>query len=113
MDYGKRFRSMADRHMEETGEMVFSGKDANGYYFTFGFFPNNRVADALVEFEKLRQAVPHVVATGMDNGKEFEYRQCPEPFCINSPHRKGTAHGDNTGAYWYTRNGPVYGHDGE
>lgn len=117
MDYGKKFRTMADRHMEETGEMVFSGKDSNGYYFTFGFFPNDRVADALVAMERLREAVPHVTAYGMDNGKEFTYRQCPETYCINAPHPTGTRHGDNTGATWHSgKDGQVRGlraHDGE
>lgn len=109
----RTFRNMADRHMEETGEMLYSGMDSNGYYFSFGYFPKSRAADAMAEMQKKRDAVPHVIVTGMDDGKPFTYRQCPEAFCINAPHPKGTSHGDNTGATWRTRNGPVIGHDGE
>lgn len=113
----KNFRNIADRHAEETGEMLFSGADANGYYFSFGFFPNDRVGEAAAELQRRRDAVPHVMATGMDNGQPFTYRQCPENYCIGSPHPKGTRHHDNTGATWRTRStGEPYGvqgHDGE
>lgn len=108
-DYGKKFREMSDRHTEETGEGFFSGSDANGYYFSFGYFPNVTADVALMEAQALREAVPHVI--GSDG-----QRKCPEMYCICSPH-PGNQHADNTGATWRTRkDGEAYdvqGHDGE
>lgn len=122
-EMGKRFREISDRHREETGETLFAGSDSpngttvRGYYFSFGYFPADMAGRAMEELMKRRDAVPHVLATGMDNGVPFTWRQCPANYCIGSPHPKGTLHHDNTGATWHTRdNGEAYdiqGHDGE
>lgn len=51
----RRLREMANELEDLTGEMHYSGSDANGYYCSFGYFTDGDVA--LVELEnRLRVA---------------------------------------------------------